>query len=186
LRTWATLPDGPDKWLLYIGDWNFNWHVQYLYKDYVRLPKGTVVHGEVTWDNSAGNPRNPNTPPVRVRWGEGSTDEMAAVSLMVVAVNESESGDLQSAFQAHVRQTVITSRRRGDEIGLRQSAVRRPQRSAGADCTRGRRRPASQDAVLHGARDRGIVDVLSATACWLTAMPSKETVMGKCASSMHE
>ena len=29
-----------------------------------------------TYDNSAGNPRNPSNPPKLVRWGEGTEDEM--------------------------------------------------------------------------------------------------------------
>jgi hypothetical protein len=116
LKTDAKLPDGQEKHLFSIRDWDFNWQGQYLYKDYVHLPKGTVVHGEVTWDNSAKNPRNPSDPPVRVRWGEGSTDEMGSVSLMMVAANEADTKQLQDAIRAHTRQTVIRSRLRGDKI----------------------------------------------------------------------
>jgi peroxiredoxin len=99
-----------------IRDWDFNWQGQYLYKDYVHLPKGTVIRGDVLWDNSAMNPRNPSSPPIRVRWGEGSLDEMGSVSLLMVAADNSETARLQDAIRQHVRETVIKSRLRGDKI----------------------------------------------------------------------
>ncbi len=116
LKTDATLPGGKEKPLFMIRDWDFNWQGQYLYKDYVHLPKGTVIRGEVLWDNSAKNPRNPSDPPIRVRWGEGSLDEMGSVSLLMVAADNSETGRLQDAIRQHVRDTVIKSRLRGDKI----------------------------------------------------------------------
>lgn len=112
----AMLPDGSHKPLLYIRDWSFNWQGQYLYKDFVRLPKGTVIRADLTWDNSSNNPRNPTEPPVRVRWGEGSTDEMGSIRFLMVAANESETKKLQDAIRAHIRQTVIASQMRGDKI----------------------------------------------------------------------
>lgn len=116
MRGDATLPDGSKKPLFYIKDWNFNWQGQYLYKDYVRLPQGTVIDANLTWDNSSSNPRNPNEPPMRVRWGESTTDEMGSVRFLMVAAKESETKKLQDAIRGHVRQTVIASQIRGDKI----------------------------------------------------------------------
>jgi len=50
----------------------------------------------IHWDNSAANPRNPSSPPVRVTWGEESKDEMGSISLIAVAHEESERAALQS------------------------------------------------------------------------------------------
>ncbi|HEX4612008.1 MAG TPA: hypothetical protein VH092_27675 [Urbifossiella sp.] len=116
LKTSAALPDGGKRSLFSIRDWNFNWQGQYLYKDFVRLPRGTILHGEVTWDNSAANPRNPHTPPVRVRWGEASGDEMGSVSLMLVAANEADSDRLRTAIRLHTLEVLHASRQRGDRI----------------------------------------------------------------------
>lgn len=81
-RVWAELPSkkGEVK-LLRISDWDFNWQDTYLYRQPIKLPKGTIIHAEWTWDNSAGNPRNPNSPPKRIRLGEGSNDEMSGLIL---------------------------------------------------------------------------------------------------------
>jgi peroxiredoxin len=116
LKSWATLPDKSDKKLFFIKDWDFNWQGQYLYKEFVRLPKGTVIHSEIMWDNSDKNPRNPSNPPVRIRWGEGSTDEMGQVNFRVLAANEADTQKLRDAIQQHMRQTIVKARLRGDKI----------------------------------------------------------------------
>ncbi len=83
----ATLPDGAVKRLLLIRHWNFDWQDNYWFASPLRLPAGTRLDMEVTYDNSAGNPRNPNSPPKRVTWGFLSTDEMCEVHLRGAAVD---------------------------------------------------------------------------------------------------
>ncbi len=80
MKLTATLPAGETKVLLDIPDWDFAWQDGYIFNDMVPLPKGTRLDGEVIWDNSASNPRNPQTPPVLVTWGERSFDEMGSVT----------------------------------------------------------------------------------------------------------
>jgi hypothetical protein len=91
----ARLPDGTVEPLIWIKDWDFNWQGQYRYTDPVKLPKGTRVEFEYTYDNSTANPRNPADPPVRVHWGEQTTDEMALVFLGVALAPGAD----QRAFQ---------------------------------------------------------------------------------------
>ena len=74
----------------------------------VPLPKGTRLDGELTYDNSAANLRNPNNPPKRVTWGEQSTDEMGSVGLQVVAANEEDLPTLQQAYRQYVSQAMRT------------------------------------------------------------------------------
>jgi len=79
----AYLPDGSEKPLIWIKDWDFNWQGAYQYAKPVALPKGTRIEMEYVYDNSEKNPRNPAHPPVRVKWGEQTTDEMAVAFLSV-------------------------------------------------------------------------------------------------------
>ncbi|MFN7733852.1 MAG: redoxin family protein [Pirellula sp.] len=116
LKASATLPDRRVEELFFIDDWDFNWQGQYLYTEFVRLPKGTVITSEIVWDNSAENPRNPSYPPVRIHWGEGSTDEMGAINFRVLASEEKDAKKLQAAIRSHGLQTILTSRLRGDRI----------------------------------------------------------------------
>jgi hypothetical protein len=76
MKAIATLPDGRTEPLIWIKDWNFNWQDQYLFAEPIRLPRGTRLDVNAVYDNSEGNPLNPNTPPKRVTWGEQTTDEM--------------------------------------------------------------------------------------------------------------
>lgn len=80
----ATLPTGEVRILLWIRQWDFNWQDQYQFQNLLPLPRGTRIDGELTYDNSANNIRNPHNPPQRVRWGENSTDEMGSLLLSVV------------------------------------------------------------------------------------------------------
>ena len=87
IRAWATLPDGSVKRMIWIKRWDFNWQGEYRYRRSQRLPKGTRIDVETFYDNSAENPRNPNTPPRLVQWGESTTDEMNVVFFQCQTAN---------------------------------------------------------------------------------------------------
>jgi hypothetical protein len=72
----ATKPSGEQVKLVRIPDWDFNWQTTYTFKDPIRLPKGSNLSLVAKYDNSTGNPRNPNNPPKAAHWGEQTTDEM--------------------------------------------------------------------------------------------------------------
>jgi hypothetical protein len=82
-RIWAKDPDGKEIPLIWIKDWNFDWQEQYRYKEMIRLTAGTEINMVWTYDNTSENPRNPSQPPVRVRFGLGSKDEMATAGVLV-------------------------------------------------------------------------------------------------------
>ena len=97
----ATFPDGQTKWLLKVPDWDFAWQEQYAYKNRLPLPKGTKLDVEITYDNSASNPRNPTSPPKRVKWGPMSTDEMGSITVHVIPARESDAPELRKALKGH-------------------------------------------------------------------------------------
>jgi hypothetical protein len=76
MKVTATLPSGEVKPMVWIKDWDFNWQGGYAFKRPLSLPKGTRFDVEAFYDNSSENPRNPNTPPKKVSWGEATTEEM--------------------------------------------------------------------------------------------------------------
>jgi Flp pilus assembly protein TadD len=80
----ARLPDGSERTLIRIRDWDLNWQGVYRYRKPVFLPKGTRVSMRWTFDNSASNPRNPSQPPRRVTAGDQATDEMAHLWLQLL------------------------------------------------------------------------------------------------------
>lgn len=90
MRATATLPDGTKQSILYIPKWEFNWQSEYFYKEPVKLPKGTVIDVEISYNNSAENPANPFNPPRRIRWGIATTDEMGRLLFTCVPAKESD------------------------------------------------------------------------------------------------
>ena len=103
----AVLPDGRVQILLRIPDWDFSWQEHYDFKERVRLPKGTRLESELIYDNSATNPRNPASPPVRVKWGTASTDEMGSLTLHVIPMQEADKEALRDALKDHSTDMVI-------------------------------------------------------------------------------
>lgn len=84
------LPTGVKKPLIWIKDWDFDWQDQYQFRTPLRLPKGTKIEMEFTYDNSADNERNPSSPPKRVRLGEQTTDEMALLFMNAAVANKGD------------------------------------------------------------------------------------------------
>ena len=98
MRATATLPDGSEKSLIWIKQWDFRWQDRYRYQTPVFLPKGTRLAMRFTYDNSDANPHNRNHPPQRVRSGPKSTDEMAQVWLEVVPRHPEDRALLNADF----------------------------------------------------------------------------------------
>jgi cytochrome c-type biogenesis protein CcmH/NrfG len=98
----ATLPDGTSRPLIHISDWDFRWQHVYRYVTPFSLPKGTTLSMRYTYDNSAGNPRNPSQPPLRVRWGQRSAEEMGDLWIQVLTRDGRDLDTLNAQFRPKV------------------------------------------------------------------------------------
>lgn len=87
MKVTAKYPDGTTRQLIHIDDWDFNWQGSYTFAEPIPLPGGTVLELRAFFDNSANNPRQPNSPPQTVRWGENTTDEMC-IAFMRITVDQ--------------------------------------------------------------------------------------------------
>src|SRR6185436_2802294 len=65
----------------------------------VALPKGTTLKMRFTYDNSAGNPRNPHQPPQPVMYGLQSSDEMCELWFQVLARNDADRQRLADEYE---------------------------------------------------------------------------------------
>jgi len=108
----ALLPDGSRRPLLWIRDWDYGWQEPYHFAEPVKLPAGTRIVVAFTYDNSTGNPRNPNQPPRRVRAGARLTDEMCDLELQVVSESASDIGVLERALRRRPMRGMSRSRGR--------------------------------------------------------------------------
>jgi hypothetical protein len=100
IRAHAILPDGRNQWLLLIKNWDFNWQGDYRYAKPILLPRNSRIELEIHYDNSADNPRNPNHPPMRVRYGAESSDEMAELWLQVVLRSRADAESLMESTRS--------------------------------------------------------------------------------------
>jgi hypothetical protein len=74
----AILPDGSTELLSFVDNYEFNWHVNYVYAEDAAplFPKGTMLRFTSWHDNTTANKYNPD-PNQWVGWGDRTVDEMA-------------------------------------------------------------------------------------------------------------
>jgi mono/diheme cytochrome c family protein len=76
MKVAATLPNGAARPLVWVPDWDFHWQQVFAFKEPLKLAQGSRMALDAYYDNSAGNPFNPNNPPREITFGPQSTDEM--------------------------------------------------------------------------------------------------------------
>jgi len=74
-RYTITKPGGEPEVALSVPAYDFGWQSYYTLKEPMILPKGTKIDCLAHYDNSAGNPNNPD-PTKTVRWGDQTFEEM--------------------------------------------------------------------------------------------------------------
>jgi len=75
------LPDGTKKIVLDVPGYDFHWQTYYMFKEPLEIPAGAKLVSSAWYDNSAGNPSNPN-PKVTVKWGDQTWEEMQYTGLL--------------------------------------------------------------------------------------------------------
>jgi len=93
----AQYPSGASEILLSVPNYDFNSQNIYRLVEPKRMPKGTTIHCEAHYDNSAENPANPD-PTRTVLWGEQTWDEMLWGLLDYI---EDEPIPFGASFQQH-------------------------------------------------------------------------------------
>jgi tetratricopeptide (TPR) repeat protein len=94
----ARLPNGRAEYLIQIDDWDFRWQDVYRYARPVRLPRGTRIEMQYTYDNTDRNPRNPHRPPRRVTFGQSTNDEMGDMWFQLVTATPADRASLAADF----------------------------------------------------------------------------------------
>jgi hypothetical protein len=71
----AIYPDGRSETILAVPKYDFDWQTDYVFKQPLKLPKGTKIHAVAWYDNSTANKSNPD-PTKDVWWGDQTWEEM--------------------------------------------------------------------------------------------------------------
>jgi len=100
----AIYPDGRREVLSVVNNFQWNWHVNYIYADHAAplLPKGTVLAFTAWHDNTAENPTNPD-PNQWVGWGDRTVDEMAHAWVDVTYLEQAEYEKLAAERKAKAK-----------------------------------------------------------------------------------
>jgi hypothetical protein len=107
----AIHPDGRREVLSMVSDFQWRWHVNYIYAEHTAplLPKGTTLVFTAWHDNTADNPNNPD-PDQWVGWGDRTVDEMAHAWVDVTYLEQEDYDRLVAERAARTRRVTDTSR----------------------------------------------------------------------------
>ena len=91
-KAFAVSPQGDTIKLVHIPDWDFRWQEIYKFKKLVKIPQGSILTIEGTYDNTAGNPDNPYNPPKMIFSANDmkSTDEMMTLLMVFLPYKEGD------------------------------------------------------------------------------------------------
>jgi hypothetical protein len=91
-KAYVTNANGDTTRLVYIPRWDFRWQEIYRFRQLLKVSKRSVIHIECTYDNTAGNPFNPNSPPKNIfsRGDMKTTDEMMTLMMIFLPYKEGD------------------------------------------------------------------------------------------------
>lgn len=89
-KVFAVTPDGEAIFLIKIDNWDFNWQDTYQFKSLLKIPKGSTILLEATFDNTKDNPANPSIPPQPVTYGWETKKEMLDFVLYYIEYKEGD------------------------------------------------------------------------------------------------
>lgn len=99
VEAYAEVPGQARRMLLVIPSWDFNWQSDFRFARPVALPAGTTLGMRYVYDNSTNNVRNPNQPPVHVKFGLQTRDEMGELWIQLLARDEAGRDKLETVAQ---------------------------------------------------------------------------------------
>ena len=76
-------PDGKQQVVLSVSKYDFNWQLQYMLAEPLRLPKGTKLHVQAHYNNSTSNKYNPN-PNRTIYQGNMTWEEMMSPFMAIL------------------------------------------------------------------------------------------------------
>lgn len=89
-KAFAVSQEGEAIHLIKIDNWDFKWQDTYQFSKLLKVPRGSVILIEATFDNTNNNPNNPVTPAVDVHYGWNTTSEMMDLVLYYLLYKEGD------------------------------------------------------------------------------------------------
>lgn len=108
-RMTVRYPDGREVILHNQPRYDFNWQREYVFSDWLAIPKGSIMIADYIFDNSSNNRSNPD-PKVNVAFGEQTFEEMLFTYLQYRIVGEDREhprDDVQAAITRSIGFSVL-------------------------------------------------------------------------------
>lgn len=83
-KAFAVTPEGDVVMLVKIDDWDFNWQETYQFSKLLKIPRGSTLFVEASFDNTESNLANPSRPPKTITYGWETTKEMLDLVLYFI------------------------------------------------------------------------------------------------------
>jgi mono/diheme cytochrome c family protein len=97
LKAYAVKPSGDTVHLISIPRWDFRWQYTYTFTHMIRIPRGSWIVCEATYDNRSSNPNNPHSPPQtvgeRLEYGGASMRASDEMLQLIIAYTPYQKGD---------------------------------------------------------------------------------------------
>jgi hypothetical protein len=94
-KAYAISPLGDTIKLAHIPNWDFRWQEIYRFKRLVRIPKGSKLFIQGTYDNTTNNPFNPFKPPEMI-FSSGNMETTSEMLTMIMVFLPYRPGDEQA------------------------------------------------------------------------------------------
>ncbi|WP_440132792.1 monooxygenase [Chitinophaga sancti] len=89
-KAYAIKPNKDTIPLVHIPAWDFNWQEIYWFPKMLKIPKGSTIHIECTYDNTINNPYNPNLPPALVMENMNTNNEMMTLVMVTLPYQDGD------------------------------------------------------------------------------------------------
>jgi hypothetical protein len=90
IESYAVTPLTDTIPLVRIPHWDFEWQEFYFFKNLIKIPAWSTLYGSGIYENTPGNPHNPNDPPIDVSAGLNTSDEMFLIYFSFLAYEEGD------------------------------------------------------------------------------------------------
>ncbi|PKK38248.1 calcium-binding protein [Siphonobacter sp. SORGH_AS_0500] len=97
---YAVTPQQDTIPLVRIAKWDFRWQELYRFKELIKVPKGSVIHLDCSYDNTEDNPYNPNSPPATV-FSFGDMDSKNEMMTLLLIYTPYKPGDEELDLENH-------------------------------------------------------------------------------------
>jgi len=108
IQAYASTADNELIPLIRVPHWDFEWQEFYFFEQLQRVPAGSTLYSNGTFNNTASNPHNPNDPPQTIYPGLNTSDEMFLVYFHFLPYEEGDEDlDIENLISLSTEELIV-------------------------------------------------------------------------------